>query len=354
MLFFAFIGLIIGLQHCSVVVDNIDNVKNMKEICSFECDNISLTNIKSASSTGAFWEITRINDQDEHEPMIASFTDCDFSQSKNFIELYGNFADTTITITNTSIGGGFVGNVVVNEITLVNCVINLTAISRAGGQLCLSHIVFKNCKFVGEITPYNYALFYFWSIPDKYDCVVKFIDCEFDLDEDWNVRYYDNDGVIADKQFIVVNNPSEFTINISFVRCYPGERQKGKSLKLIKVVNPTANEANINIVGEDVGMPIEWSVVDSDDKIYEESEWTVKIDSTGYTPQPPEESTESLEIEDNGPGGNLDGGGKKPSNSEATWRIVAIVFIALFAVAIIVLVVLLLIKKRKYDRSEKE
>lgn len=124
------------------------------------------------------------------------------------------------------------------------------------------NITFIKCKFIGTLKEgslHNYAVF-----PIRYylgfdEIEITFIDCEFSLDEDWNVRYEDDGGKISDKQFIVIDNPAMYTVNISFIRCFTSNNFKDANYKFIKISNLTNNENNVRIVGEDNSFPIEWS-----------------------------------------------------------------------------------------------
>ena len=216
------------------------------------------------------------------------------------------------------------------------------------------NITFIKCKFIGTLKEgslHNYAVF-----PIRYylgfdEIEITFIDCEFSLDEDWNVRYEDDGGKISDKQFIVIDNPAMYTVNISFIRCFTSNNFKDANYKFIKISNLTNNENNVRIVGEDNSFPIEWSTVSSTDGLYKESNWEILINCTEYMPT---QEPSFIYSSNSTPADSGEGAASGNSNSSKTWMIVAIVFAAAFVVAIVALIIVLVLKRKKYDRSENE
>lgn len=343
-----------SLQECSTSAKNINNVQTMKSLFNIECNSISLTNITSAAGSDAFWEADNYG-YNELE-ISASFTNCDFSQSSPFISFIGSpNTGTKIVITDTLIGAGFKGISGANELTLVNCLINITAISAARNTLSALNITFIKCRFIGTLKQSslrNYALFPIQFLLGFDEIEIKFIDCEFNLDEDWNVRYEEDESTISDKQFIVINNPAMYTVNISFIRCFTNSNLQEANYKFIKICNLTDNENNVKIVGEDNGFPIEWSTVSSEDELYRESDWEVLFNGTDY--RPTEEPSYDAYSSDSQQEDSGESAASDSSNNSKTWMIVAIVFAAAFVVAVVALVIVLVLKRKKYDRSENE
>lgn len=210
-------------------------------------------------------------------------------------------------------------------------------------------MIFENCKFVGSNLNFNKALFDYYFCLVYYEFNVEFIDCEFDLDKDCNS--YDLEFESPSKQFIVINNPEMYTVDISFIRCFTNSNLQETSYKFNKICNLTNNEHNVRIVGEDNGFPIGWSTVNNEDDIFRESDWEILINGTDYRPtQEPSFAYSFYSPQaDSGKSGTSDS-----SNKSKAWMIVAIVFAAAFVVAIVSLIIVLVLKRKKYDRSENE
>lgn len=322
----------------------------MKDLFSVKCNDISLTNITSVFSSEPFLEINEFSEKDNN--ITVTFTNCDFSKSSTLAYYQTNqWQKTIINARNTLIGGGFKRNSNIVKVLLENCIINLTMISENGNILSNQIVIFKKCKFVGSNKMFNGALFdYFFHLGyDEFN--IEFIDCEFDLDKNWNS--YDSQLEAPSKQFIVIDNPVMYTVNISFIRCFTSSNFKDANYKFIKISNLTNNENNVKIVGEDNSFPIEWSTVSSTDDLYKESNWEILINSTDYMPtqEPSFMYTSNSSPADSG---NGEGTASENSNSSKTWMIVAIVFMAAFVVAIAALVIVLVLKRKKFDRSENE
>ncbi len=124
-------------------------------------------------------------------------------------------------------------------------------------------------------------------------------------------------------------------------------------MKLVKVSGTVDDATNrLSVTGEDNGISVEWSRVDERNQLLlESSEWTTKIQSSGYVPSEETPVHDPSESSDNGNEPCDDGNDNNKSNS---WMIVAIVFIVAFVIAIVLVVVFIFIKKKRYDRSENE
>ncbi|KAK8871517.1 hypothetical protein M9Y10_007246 [Tritrichomonas musculus] len=337
-----------ALQNCRLSAENVAGVQTMKDLFSIKCNNILLTNITSASSSEPFLEINEFSEMDND--ITVTFTNCDFSKSSTLAYYQTDqWQNTVINARNTLIGGGFKRNSNIVKVLLENCLINLTMISENGNTLSNQNVIFKKCKFVGSNSMFNSALFnYFFHLGyDEFN--VEFIDCEFNLDENWNS--YDSHLEAPSKQFIVINNPAMFTVNISFIRCFTSNNFKDANYKFIKISNLTNNEDNVRIVGEDNSFPIQWSTVSSEDDLFKESDWEILINSTDYIPT---QEPSFIYSSNNTPADSGEGAASGNSNKSKTWMIVAIVFMAAFVVAIVALVIVLVLKRKKYDRSENE
>lgn len=350
MLFFAFIGLIIGLQHCSVVVENIDNVEKAEDIMYLGCDNILARNISSASAgTEPFFTIPFIDSNDGMANI--TFVDCNFSQSGCVAANDYPFSSVNLTIVNTDIGRGigFTRNGVImspTKTTLVDCVINTTQVSQTDGGLTVSNITFINCVFVGKFILDKYVMRLSYNDEVK-DFNIEFIDCRFDIDDE-------SDGLEEGEVgfFMRVEDTDRVTANISFVRCY-SERNSSKPLKMVRAIfNEEEARRRISVVGEDNGISIEWGFVDDYKFQYDDVGWEEVVNDTGYYPIPATSNT----IPDENDGDGSEGGSKESDKKKVdqVWLIIAIVFIVLFVIAVAVMVILLFITKKKYDRSENE
>lgn len=360
MLFLVFVVFSVGLQSCSVALDNVKGLLNMDRIIDHGCNNISLTGAISArNGKTELCDLDKIGNTDEL--VTISFTDCDFSQSDSLFIQGSTFRNTEIIIKNTTIGNGFSTLLKVSKVLLIDCVINITLISQREIELTATNISFINCVFVGKVIPKVninrnkiFEARHYGGSNEVNEYNFEFIDCEFNLDNDWNKKVID--GVAEDdpqKQFLIVDSLEKIRVNISFIRCFPGSNEANSNLKLIKVNAEDTEKDNINVIGIENSLSVEWSWVVGRSELYYESDWTVVINDTGYYPvQSTSSESESFSIQPDD--GNGIAGGEKEAGVSSSWRIVAIVFIALFVVSIIVLVVILIIKKKKYDRSENE
>lgn len=356
MLFLLFISLERSLQHCGVALDNVKGLQSMKEILAMGCDNISLTGVTSAASEErAFCDLSSIGNTDEL--LTISFTDCDFSKSNSFI-LGLSKKNIEITIKNTNIGNGFESLVDVSSMTFIDCVIDITVISNKRHSIASSNISFVNCKLIGKIEDYSTGhsiidlCHHYYSSDNRKEFNINFIDCEFNLENNWNKKEVNNDLVEDPKKlFIIIGNLEFIKVNINFIKCYPGENEVNKNLKIIKLTG-REYEDNVKITGEDNGLDVEWTWVKDSQQFGHESEWSTVINSTGYYPtQNPtidEDTTSSYSHEEEEKNSN-------EKNDSKTWKITTIVFIVAFVVAVVVFIIVLIILKRKnYDRSDNE
>lgn len=240
--------------------------------------------------------------------------------------------------------------------TFIDCVIDITTVTRNSHCISSTNVSFANCKFVGKIENIYCPLFEMWQGYDSSSDNIKvfnvnFIDCEFNLENDWNKKEENGKAVDdPEKLFMKIYDFEYAKVNINFIRCYPGENEVNKKLKLINLADEE-HKGNVKVIGEDNGLSVQWTWVKDSQQFGSVSEWSVIVNDTGYYP-----TQSPTEIEEDTTSGylHIEEEENKKDNSK-TWKITTIVFAVAFVVAIIVfIIVLIIIKKKKYDRSENE
>lgn len=346
-----------ALQECKFLIENNANLVSMDNIMNFECKNITLINITSLpnenSDVLSFCEISKIQSS---EHAVLSFINCNFAKSNSLIRQSGGTHNIDVLISNSDIGTGFNGVLAVHQMIITNCIINITTVSNKMNGLACNNIHFYNCTFVGSIVKDFERIFNIrYNENVKVSTFeVEFTDCCFDLDDNWKESTSNNEDDVS-KQFITVEmkheyTPDQISVNLSFIRCFT--TTNAKHLRLIKVAGGDNDKQRISVSGENCGVEIQWCWVQSNDKLLtEHGQWEAVVNNTNYYPSS-DASTESQSS--NMPNDDqID-----HSQKEKKWQIIAIVFIALFAVCIIALIVAVVIffvaKKKKFDKSENE
>ncbi len=328
------------LLECDVVVSNMKDVKSMGDLYKLPCVNISLDHITSTNNgQNAFFELG----SESIEASLA-FTDCNFLSSYHFLNQQAAKQDLDIVVTRTNIGAAFAGQLGVNSITFIDCVINLDYITSFAGELSANNIRFVNCEFTGRVNGDRTHIFHlspYWDSAARVDTFsLVFEDCIFNLDKKWNMN---EDGTInPGKQFIIISAGQHMSaVKIEFTRCYTElPDSELKSIRLVKIAG--SDKSKVIVEGNDNGIAVEWAWISSGGEgLYNDlGEWSVVVPDNGYSPtsQPPTE----------------DPSDNNNSSSNKAWMAVAIVFLILFVFAIAALVIVIFLFKRKYDRSENE
>lgn len=347
------------LRQCTITVTSTSTLSDIDGVLSNGCDHIEIKNIVTDTRSGpmpvAFCDLRKLPATDEDNRGYITFTGCDASHSSDFISSGDNPQNVDIIIEQTKLSTGFTGQLAVNKVSIVDCVIDITAISNLMGHLVAKDILFSHCVFTGKIVKDFTAIFDigFYGLQNVDRFKIEFIECEFNLESDWKSKV-ENGALVDDpsKQFITVDLEGDIEVSINFERCYSRNSQLS-SMKLVKVAGTVDDATNrLSVTGEDNGISVEWSRVDVKNQLLlESSEWTTKIQSSGYVPSEETPVHDPSESSDNGNEPGDDGNDNNKSNS---WMIVAIVFIVAFVIAIVLVVVFIFIKKKRYDRSENE